>query len=66
MSDIGQITISSKPYGVGNKWRRQDVRITFDTQQALFVVEDDQEQFIKFLEPKNLTVAHITGLNLNH
>jgi len=66
VSDIGQITISSKPYGVGNKWRRQDVRITFDTQQALFVVEDDQEQFIKFLEPKNLTVAHITGLDLNH
>ena len=62
VSEIGQITISGKQYGVGKSWRGQDVRITFNAQQVLFLVEDDQEQIIKTLEPKNLTAPYITGL----
>lgn len=64
VSNIGQITISGKQYGVGILWHGQDVYITFDAQLAHFIVEDDQQQFIKFLQPKNLTVAYITGLDL--
>jgi hypothetical protein len=65
VSNIGQITISGKQYGVGILWRGQDVYLTFDAHQAHFVVEDDQKLFIKFLKPKNLTVAYIIGLDLD-
>lgn len=60
----GQITLGDQRYGIGMAWKGQDVRLTFDAEQARFLVEDDQEQFIKSLAPKNLTVAYITGLDL--
>ena len=61
----GQITLGDQRYGIGMAWKGQDVRLTFEAEQARFRVEDDQEQFIKSLAPKNLTVAYITGLDLD-
>jgi len=63
VSVSGQFTLGNQRYGLGNAWIGQDVRITFDTDKALFLVEDNQEQFIKSVQPKNLSVAYIAGID---
>jgi hypothetical protein len=57
--------LGDQRYGIGIAHQGQEVFITFDPGRAQFIVEDDQRAFIKVLTPKNLTVAHITGLDRN-
>lgn len=65
VSTSGQITLGDQRYGIGMAWKGQEVQIRFDAEQVLFLVEDEQGQAIKSLPPKNLTVAYITGLDLD-
>jgi hypothetical protein len=62
VSRMGQIAISGHQYSIGQAWRGEEVRVTFDLHQTLFRVEDDRGETIKCLIPKNLTVEYITGL----
>ncbi len=59
VSTSGQITLGDQRYGIGMARKGHEVRITFDSEQALFLVEDDQGQFIKSLEPRKLSFACI-------
>lgn len=62
VNSVGQISLGGHRYGLSTDHTDQDVRITFDAQQGHFIVQDEQQQLIKVLEPKSLTVTHITGL----
>jgi hypothetical protein len=63
VSKVGQIGIGGHRYGVGITYARQDVKIMFNAHTAEFVVVNSQEEEIRRLEPKGLTVEKITGLH---
>ena len=64
VSNIGQISLGGQRYGIGADHKNQDVKITFDAQKICFCVEDDQGLLIKSLNPKNLTITHVIGLEI--
>ncbi|MBS1254044.1 MAG: hypothetical protein MAG451_03100 [Anaerolineales bacterium] len=62
VTEVGQMSLGSQRYGIGRAYANQDVKVTFDPEHAEFVVEDERQETIKHLTPKNLTVADITDL----
>jgi len=65
VSNTGQISLGGHRYGIGSDYKHQDVKITFNAEKLCFYVEDDQGTLIKSFRPTNLTIAHITRLELN-
>lgn len=65
VSQNGRINLGGQRYRIGTPLAGQDIRLGFDADTALFVARTAQEKFIKHLPPKQLTVAHITGLDPN-
>lgn len=63
VSQVGQISLGNHQYTVGAEFARQDVKVTFDATTTEFVVHDAQENEIKRLTPRGLTVQEITGLD---
>ena len=63
VSQVGQISLGGQRYGVGMAYAGQDVKATFDAEEAKFVVEDAHQGVIKGLTPKKLTAGEITGLS---
>jgi hypothetical protein len=59
----GQITLGDQRYGVGRQSIGEDVCITFDAREAVFMIADTQQKVIKSCQPKNLSVASITGID---
>lgn len=62
VSQVGQISLGNHRYTVGANHAGQDVKVTFDAATAEFVVYDAQENKIKRLAPRGLTIEAITGL----
>jgi transposase len=63
VNKAGQISLGGQRYGVRMALAGQDVRIDFDAHTAKFVVQTAQEEVVKQLQPKQLTVDHIIGLD---
>jgi len=65
VNKFGQISLGGQRYGIGTDYKNQDVKISFDADKGCFIIEDDQETFIKSVIPKSLTVSQISGLELD-
>lgn len=63
VTDNGQISLGGYRYGIGTDFADTDIRIDFDANEACFVAQTANGETIKRFEPKQLTVAHITGLD---
>jgi transposase len=61
----GQISLGGHRYGISTDYAGDDIRLDFEADAAHFVARTGKGAVIKRLPPKQLTVAHITGLDRN-
>jgi transposase InsO family protein len=61
VSHNGWISLGTFRYKVGSAWAKQQVEITFDSLQALFLVKDAAGTLIRPLTPKGLSLQALMG-----